>query len=335
VLSWDGQLTDDARLVVALARTAAGLGARILTYVSATALTGDGATLRDERTGAELTVRARAVVNATGVWADQLDPEVTLRPSRGSHLVVRNASLGEPRSAATVPVPGEPNRFLLVLPQPDGLTYIGLTDEPTTEVVDEPVAPAEDRDFLLATVNRVLDRPLTEDDVVGTYAGLRPLVAAPVGRAGAGTADLSRRHLVRRNAAGVVTVTGGKLTTYRKMAEDAVDAVGLTGRPCGTRRLPLVGAGPVPTGVPERLVRRYGSEAARVAAAGPLEPVAPGLPVLAAELAWGVTAEGALTVDDLLARRTRLALVAADAEAARPAAERALAERAPAAPRCH
>jgi glycerol-3-phosphate dehydrogenase len=105
-----------------------------------------------------------------------------------------------------------------------------------------------------------------------------------------------------------------------------VDALALTSRPCGTRRLPLVGAGPVPAGMPERLVRRYGADAARVAAAGPLEPVAPGLPVLAAELAWGVAAEGALTADDLLARRTRLALVAADAEAARPAAEQALAE---------
>lgn len=324
---WDGQLEDDARLVVALARTAAGHGARILTYCAATEVTGAGAAVRDVRTGACFDLRARHVINATGVWASELEPAVKLRPSRGSHIVVRAARLDSPAAVLTVPVTGERGRYLLVLPQPDGLVYIGLTDEEFHGRLPDQAAvtPAEEQ-FLLTAASTVLARPLQAADVVGRFAGFRPLLQA-AGR----TVDLSRRHMVHVAADGMVTVTGGKLTTYRAMAQDAVDRV--TDRRCRTRVLPLVGSGPAPPwrapDVPARLVRRFGSEAgAVVALAGTdrslLEPVVAGHGVLGVEFLWAVRHEGALTADDLLARRTRLALVPEDAAAARPFAESVL-----------
>jgi glycerol-3-phosphate dehydrogenase len=334
LLSWDGQLEDDARLVVAIARTAAGHGARVLTRTRVLSLHGSGAEVRDEVTGQVSTIKARAVVNATGVWAGQLVPEVSLRPSRGTHLVLRGSALPGLTVAVTAPVPGESNRFVLVLPQPDGQVYVGLTDEPVDGPVPDVPEPSESEvGFLLDVVGAVFDRPLHRADVVGAYAGLRPLLHSE-GR----TADLSRRHAVLTSSTGVVTVVGGKLTTYRQMAEDAVDAAvaqrGLIAGPCRTTRLPLVGAAPrdVLAGIeaPARLVRRYGTEAPAVlaAAAGlvdsPLRPVAPGSPVTMAEMLWGVTHEGALDLDDLLDRRTRIGLVPADRTLAEPAAREAL-----------
>jgi glycerol-3-phosphate dehydrogenase len=334
LLSWDGQLEDDARLVVAIARTAAAHGARVLTRTRVESLTGDGAEIRDELTGRTSTIRARAVVNATGVWAGQLVPEVTLRPSRGTHLVLRGSALPGLSVAVTAPVPGESNRFVLVLPQPDGQIYVGLTDEPVDGPVPDVPEPSESEiGFLLDVVGAVFEQPLHRSDVVGAYAGLRPLLHSE-GR----TADLSRRHAVLTSSTGVVTVVGGKLTTYRQMAEDAVDAAvaqrHLVADPCRTKDLPLVGAAPrdVLDGVeaPERLVRRYGTEAPDVLVAAsrlvedPLQPVAPGSPVTVAELIWGATHEGALDVDDLLDRRTRIGLVPADRALAEPVAREVL-----------
>jgi glycerol-3-phosphate dehydrogenase len=330
VMSWDGQLEDDARLVVALARTAASYGGRILTYTSAVSLRGDGATLRDERSGQTLEVRARAVVNATGVWADTLEPEVQLRPSKGTHVVLRASALNSPSAALFAQVPGESNRYVFALPHPDGTLHVGLTDDPIEDRPDVPIPTADEVRFLLDTLSPLLRRALTNDDVIGSFAGLRPLVAGtdPSRK----TADLSRRHLVHRSADGVLTVVGGKLTTYRKMAEDAIDAVGLTEAPCRTRDVPLVGAAARDTlGTVEalpRLVRRYGTEAPEVAAlvaADPQLAEVVGGSVLGAELAWGVLAEGALTVEDLVERRSRLSFVPEEAAAARPEAERILA----------
>ncbi|MFZ5871267.1 MAG: glycerol-3-phosphate dehydrogenase/oxidase [Actinomycetota bacterium] len=330
LLSWDGQLEDDARLVVAIARTAAGHGARILTRTRALALTGTGAEVRDELTGQVALVRARAVVNATGVWAGTLVPDVTLRPSRGTHLVLRGDSLPRLGAAVTAPVPGERNRFVLVLPQPDGHVYVGLTDEPADGLLPDVPQPTESEiGFLLDVAGAVFDAPLHRGDVVGAYAGLRPLLDA-AGR----TCDLSRRHAVLTSPDGVVTVVGGKLTTYRQMAQDAVDAaarrIGVPAPACRTARLPLVGAAPrqvlARQEAPSRLVRRYGTEAGAVLATArrlvddPMRPVAPGSPVTTAELVWGVTHEGALDVADLLDRRTRVGLVPADRAAAEPAA---------------
>ncbi|HZG92062.1 MAG TPA: glycerol-3-phosphate dehydrogenase/oxidase [Pseudonocardia sp.] len=324
-VSWDGQLIDDARLVVALARTAAGLGARVLTRCRATALTGDGARIRDELTGDAVDVRARAVVNAAGVWAGGLVDGVALRPSRGTHLVLPAAALGHPTAALTVPVGGSLSRYVFALPQPDGLVYLGITDEPADGPVPDVPEPTEaEIEMLLDVLNGALAVPVRRADVLGAFAGLRPLLAAGEGAG----ADLSRRHAVLTSADGVVTVVGGKLTTYRAMAQDAVDAAlaarGIAAPSSRTRRLPLVGAGPVPAGVPVRLVERYGAEAAAVARCGSLTPIADGVPTTPAELAWAVRHEGALDVDDLLDRRTRVGLVPAHRVRAEPAARRAL-----------
>lgn len=335
LLSWDGQLSDDARLVTALARTAAGHGARVLTRCRAVALTGDGALVRDELTGREISVRARAVVNAAGVWAGGLVEGVRLRPSRGTHIVLAAETLRGLSAGMQIPVPGAVSRFLLVLPQGDGRVYVGLTDEPADgPIPDVPEPSASEIGFLLDILGSALDAPVRRGDVIGAYAGLRPLL--DLGRGG-DTADISRRHAVLTSRDGVVTIVGGKLTTYRRMAQDAVDAAvrgrGLSAGPSRTARLPLVGAAPRDRldvlGAPSRLVRRYGTEAPLLTALGGedpalLEPVAPGLPVLGAELAWAVLHEGALDAADILDRRTRIGLVASDREAALPAAEAVL-----------
>ncbi|RFU38726.1 FAD-dependent oxidoreductase, partial [Actinomadura logoneensis] len=333
LLSWDGQLADDARLVTAIARTAAAHGARVLTRVRALSLDGSGAQVRDEVTGREFTVRARTVINATGVWAGGLVDGVRLRPSRGTHLVLDAASLGGPGAGLHIPVPGAANRFVLVIPQGDGRVYVGLTDEPADgPVPDVPEPTPAEIGFLLDILDSALDLPVRRADVLGAFAGLRPLLDDAHGA----TADISRRHAVLTSPDGVVTIVGGKLTTYRRMAEDAVDAAlartRLTAGPSRTSRIPLVGAArpDVLAGLdaPRRLVQRYGTEAPLVAAlaredASLLEPVVPGLPVLRAEFAWAVRHEGALDASDLLDRRTRLGLVPADRAAALASAEAA------------
>jgi glycerol-3-phosphate dehydrogenase len=335
LLSWDGQLADDARLVTAIARTAAAYGAKIITRCRALVLRGDGAEVRDTVTGTESVIRARAVVNATGVWAGTLAEGVRLRPSRGTHLVLRKESLGGLSAGLHLPVPGTSGHFALVLPQEDGRIYVGLTDEPADGPIPDVPEPSEaEIGFLLDLLDSALDVPVRRTDVAGAFAGLRPLLYGAEGS----TADLSRRHAVLTADNGVVTIVGGKLTTYRRMAEDAVDAMlassGLETGPCRTARLPLAGAAPAETlarlVAPAHLVRRYGTEATQVmalAAEDPslLEPVAPGSATIEAELAWAVRHEGALDEADLLDRRTRVGLVPADREAALPAARRALA----------
>lgn len=327
LLGFDGQLVDDARLVVALARTAAGLGARIVTRARVTTLTGSGAEIIDGLTGLPVEIRARAVINAAGVWAGQLVDSVHLRPSRGSHLVLDGARMGISSTALTVPVPGHFGRYALVLPQTDGRVYLGLTDEPVDGPIPSvPTVPESDVDFLLDVASTVLEHPLTRDDILGRYAGLRPLIDIP--GTSKRSADLSRHHAVVRAANGVITVIGGKLTTYRKMAADAVDAVDLPAGPSTTKSLPLVGAAPraelSTVDAPVRLVSRYGTEAATIHAMGELdptlaEPVAPGIPLTAAEVVWAVRQEGALDAADVLHRRTRIGLVPADLEVAMPA----------------
>ncbi|MDI6910715.1 glycerol-3-phosphate dehydrogenase/oxidase [Nocardioides sp.] len=358
VLGWDGQLEDDARLVTTIARTAASYGAHVRTRARVLEATGTSVRLRDELTGATTTVAARSVVNAAGVWAGGLVDGIRLRPSRGTHLVLREETLPGLTVSVFCPVPGETNRFVMVLPQPDGTVYVGLTDEPVDgEIPDVPQASEAEVGFLLDVVSAAFSHPLHRSDVVGTFAGLRPLLdLGGDGDDGDGdgtrTADLSRRHAVLTSSTGVITVVGGKLTTYRRMAEDAVDAaVAAAGPtlerrvgPCRTRELPLLGAAPraelAALELPARLVRRYGTDAALVldsarAVSGLpdeelLAPVAPHIPVTLAELLFGVTHEGAADVDDLLDRRTRVGLVPADRELAVPAARRALEIAAPA-----
>ncbi|MFI6102382.1 glycerol-3-phosphate dehydrogenase/oxidase [Lentzea sp. NPDC051213] len=287
LLSYDGQLVDDARLVVALARTAAGYGARIIARAKVLALQGDGAEATDTLTGTTFTVRAKAVINATGVWAGTLAP-VNLRPSRGSHLVVDARNVGISGTALTIPVPGQRNRYAFLLPQANGRAYLGLTDEPVDEIPDVPQVPESDVDFLLTTASEFLQRKLTRADVIGSYAGLRPLLEAE-----GTTADLSRHHAVLKAPNGVITIVGGKLTTYRRMAADAVNATNLTQIPCRTKDIRLVNDRPEPT-----------------------TPIAPG--VTEADVVHAIRHEGALDVDDILDRRTRIGLVPQDREKAAP-----------------
>lgn len=336
-LAYDGQLIDDARLVTAVARTAAQHGARVLTRVAASHATGTSVRLTDQFTDESFDVTARAVINASGVWAGEVDPSIKLRPSRGTHLVFDAAAFGNPVAALTIPIPGEINRFVFAMPEQLGRVYLGLTDEDAPGPIPDVPQPAPDEvSFLLDTVNTALDVALTPSDVIGAYAGLRPLIDTGTGR----TADVSREHAVVESPSGVISVIGGKLTEYRFMAEDVLDRAiqvrGLAATGCRTRNLPLVGApaNPVatlrhPMEMPGSLVARFGAEAPKVIAAAacerPTEPVADGIDVIRAEFEFAVTHEGALAVDDIVDRRTRVGLVETDRERVLAAAEEMLA----------
>ena len=337
LLNYDGQLIDDARLVVAVARTAAQHGARILTRVAASEATGSSVRLTDTLSGQSIDLAARAVINAAGVWAAEVDQSIKLRPSRGTHLVFDAASLGNPTAALTIPIPGETNRFVFAMPEQLGRVYLGLTDEESPgPIPDVPESTPEEIDFLLVTVNTALQTALTVADVRGAYAGLRPLIDSGGGK----TADLSREHAVLESDSGLFSVVGGKLTEYRYMAEDALDravaARRLHAGPCRTRNLPLVGApanpgvaGGIPDGIPPSLVARYGAESADVVGSAscehPTAPAVEGLDVTRAEFEFAVTHEGALDVGDILDRRTRIGLVDADRVRAVQAAQEFLA----------
>ena len=326
LLAYDGQLIDDARLVAAVARTAAQQGARILTYTAASEVTGMSLRVTDQRSGESFDMSARAVINATGVWAGEIDPSLKLRPSRGTHLVFDAAALGNPTAALTIPIPGELNRFVFAMPEQLGRVYLGLTDEDAPgPIPDVPQPTSGEVSFLLDVVNTALGIRLESADVIGAYAGLRPLIDTGAGR----TADVSRNHAVVESPSGVISVIGGKLTEYRHMAQDVLDRAielrGLTAGECRTRNLPLVGAPANPgssvapmAGLPESLVLRYGAEAANVIAVAtcerPVDPVAEGIDVTRAEFEYAISHEGALTVDDIVDRRTRIGLVAADRE---------------------
>lgn len=331
LLAYDGQLIDDARLVTAVARTAAQHGARILTRVAASDATGTSVRLTDQLTGEAFDLTARVVINAAGVWAGEIDGSIKLRPSRGTHLVFDAEAFGNPTAALTVPIPGELNRFIFAMPEQLGRVYLGLTDEDAPgPIPDVPQPTSDEIGFLLDTVNTALATSLGPDDVRGAYAGLRPLIDTGEGR----TADVSRDHAVVESGNGVLSVIGGKLTEYRYMAEDvlnrAVALRALGAGECRTRNLPLVGAPGNPVSserrgdLPASLVARFGAEASNVIAAAtcdrPTELVADGIDVTRAEFEYAVTHEGALAADDVLDRRTRIGLVAADRERAAAAA---------------
>ncbi len=348
---------DDARLTLAVLRTAVlDHGAVAANYADVTAIVTDRAgnvhgarvspavtpgvagAFGDAAVGPELEVRARVVVNATGVWADDVRALAegrhpgTLRPAKGVHVTVR-ADLLPCDVAAVLPVRGD-RRSVFVVPWPEGgRTYVGTTDTDYAGSLEDPACTPEDVEYLLAAVNASTTAGLAARDVTAVWAGLRPLLGPAGGRrVSARTADLSRRHSVRTSAGGLVTVTGGKLTTYRRMAEDTVDVVARAlGRGGGadrsvTRKLKLRGApgGPVgPAARADRLFARYGTEADAVRAlcaerAELAEPVVEGLPYLGAEVVYAVREEMAQSVEDALSRRTRAVLY--DALAAAKAA---------------
>ncbi len=338
-LYYDAQ-TDDARLVIATMRSAAQAGALVASYAQVTGLIKPdgrvgGATVHDALSGRASTVRAFVVVNATGPWVDQVrrldDPgaEPLLRLTKGVHVAVPRQRVGHTRAVAlTSPIDG---RVMFVLPWGD-LSYIGTTDTDDDESPDEVRATAADVVYLLRSANAFFPHArLAPPDVVVTWAGLRPLLrpARDVAPSGA-----SREHRVVESASGLVTIAGGKLTTYRVMARDAVDRVAtrlraLDGRPRAPRaptdRLPLPGGETVDLeglikaardrGVSEttarHLVGAYGSEAAAVLNQVDREralgrPIVTGHPVLWAEVAHAVEREMALRLSDVLVRRLHL-----------------------------
>jgi glycerol-3-phosphate dehydrogenase len=332
---WDAR-ADDARLTLAVARTAVlDHGAVAANHAPVTELVRDrsgrvtGARV-DAGSGSPVEVSASVVVNAGGVWADDVSALAghghprSLRPAKGVHVTVPFDRL-PCAAAAVVPVAGD-HRSVFVVPWPEGgFVYVGTTDTDYDGPLDDPACTPADVDYLLGAVNAATTAELTRRDVTAVWSGLRPLVAPGPRRRSARTADLSRRHRVTVGTDGVVTVTGGKLTTYRKMAADAVDlVVRRLGRPVGpvTRRLPLHGA-PAP-GFPSpegHLGARYGTEAPAVAAlaeAHPAlaDPVVDGLPYIGAEVVWAVRAEMARTLADVLDRRLRARLLDARATAA-------------------
>ena len=248
-----------------------------------------------------------------------------MRPAKGVHITVPWTRVRN-EIAMFVPNPAD-GRSVFVVPWGD-VTYIGTTDDDYDGDIDHPQCTAADVTYLLDVVNRALVDPLTEADVIGTWAGLRPLLAADDDEK---TADLSRRHGIRVSGAGVVTITGGKLTTYRAMARDTIDQVDqvLDGkhRRCHTKHLPLTGARgyrpPAPDAAPldVHLAGRYGTEAAAVralVASDPTlgEPLVPGLPYVRAEAVYAVRSEMARTLDDVLDRRTRCRMLDRAATAA-------------------
>ncbi len=329
-LNYDGQMIDDARLVMAVARTAAEHEARIITRCAATHLTGTSATLTDVLTGDTYTVRAKAVVNATGVWAGTVEPTISIRPSRGTHLVFDAEKFGNPTGSLVFPLKGSFTRFLFIIPEQFGRCYLGLTDEESPgDIPDVPETPDTDIAFLLDGVNQSLGMHLTTDDVRGVFTGLRPLIDAGSGQ----TADVSRKHAIITSPDGVVSVVGGKYTEYRLMAEETIDAVleatGISTATCKTKTLPLVGApGHIESmhidmtrynELPESMIARFGYEAPTVLSTAtisdPLGKIA-GLDVTRAEIEFAFTHEGALNIDDVLDRRTRIGLVPEDRQQA-------------------
>jgi glycerol-3-phosphate dehydrogenase len=328
---------DDARLTLTVARTAvldhgavAVNGAYLVGIDKDAAGRVRGATV--EADGREITVRCNAIVNAAGVWSDEVrtvdegaDPD-SIRPAKGIHITVPWDKIRND-IAVVVPVPKD-KRAIFVVPWGD-LTYIGTTDTDYDGPLDDPEVTSEDVQYLL---DAMAFTGITRDDIVGSWAGLRPLVkAADSGR----TADLSRRHKVTPSPSGVVTITGGKLTTYREMAADTVDAVvkdlgnrveGISRR-SRTKKLPLRGAAGYETlansddEVVSHLANRYGGESSIVLAlidgdASLGEPLVAGLPYLRAEAVYAAQHEMARSVDDVLSRRTRARLLARDASAA-------------------
>ena len=335
LLYHDG-VEDDARYTLAVARTAIAAGALAVTRVRATGIrpSSSGAieALRaiDLTTDAEMDIATAAVVDATGVWAAEPGHpfgggSIRILPSRGAHLVVPRARIPN-QIGLTIRVPG---KIVFLVPWPDHW-LIGTTDAPFEGPAARPSAAGWEVDKLLDTVNATMDVDLTRADVVGTFAGLRPLIAPSDGS----TVKASREHRITVGSNGVVRIGGGKYTTYRVMARDVIDAVlgpaEAKARPSDTAERRLVGAAEpdalarivdeiatipaVAAASPDaalRLVDRHGTEAPAVVALGAeldlIRPLVAGRPFLEAEVAWAARHELARSIDDVLARRTRLA----------------------------
>ena len=320
--------TDDVRLVLTVLSEAERFGTVSANRVEALAVDPAGIRARDAETGTEFLLRTDNVINATGVWADRIRPgelaseaEVPqIRPSRGTHILLRHADL--PLVSGAI-VPAGENRTIFALPW-YGMSLIGTTDNNYASELDHIKPAGDDIDYLLAAVNRFFGRQLTAADIQGAFAGVRPLISTGDSRK---SVDISRKAELYETSSGMITITGGKLTTWRRMAKMAVDAVvERDGRyaPCRTDRIPL--GQPVPadrlTRVPgvadpsyEHLAGRYGDRAERVLALAQehrelAKPILRGHPDLLAEVTFAAAEEQARSVGDVLLRRTRLGLLA-------------------------
>ena len=320
--------TDDVRLVLTVLSEAERFGTVAANRVEALAVDPAGIRARDAETGTEFLLRTDNVINATGVWADRIRPgelaseaEVPqIRPSRGTHILLRHADL--PLVSGAI-VPAGENRTIFALPW-YGMSLIGTTDNNYASELDHIKPAGDDIDYLLAAVNRFFGRQLTAADIQGAFAGVRPLISTGDSRK---SVDISRKAELYETSSGMITITGGKLTTWRRMAKMAVDAVvERDGRyaPCRTDRIPL--GQPVPadrlTRVPgvadpsyEHLAGRYGDRAERVLALAQehrelAKPILRGHPDLLAEVTFAAAEEQARSVGDVLLRRTRLGLLA-------------------------
>jgi glycerol-3-phosphate dehydrogenase len=323
--------TNDSKLVATIVRTAVEQGALVANYTEATGFVQEhgriaGVEARDTLTGETYSIAARHVVNAAGVWAEKVeslgtrDPQVQVLPAKGIHLVVEAAKVGVTRDAVVLPET-EDGRLIFIVPW-QGRAVIGTTDTPGGD--------ADEIAYVLRTTNSSIRAQLTEADIISTYAGYRPLVRA---RDGAKSAALARTHAVLSSPNGLVTIVGGKLTTYRRMAQDTVDTLelhGLNVRASVTDHLPLAGAdgyGHWKHALPDAAARRgldaevaahllqsYGSDAPLL-----LEMIdndvllaarmTPDVPVIFAEAQFAARYEMAMMVEDVLARRTRLSLI--------------------------
>ena len=332
-------MEDDARYTLAVLRTARREGGLAVTRVRAVHALREGeriagATVRDELTGAEFDVRATTVLDATGVWGSRPDrpfggerATFNVLPSRGTHIVVPRERIPV-KTGVTIRVPG---KVAFMVPWPRHWV-IGTTDEPFKGPVDRPSASGAEVDKILAALNGAFDANVTRADIVGTFAGLRPLIA-PSGASS--TVKVSREHKVAVEDRGLVRISGGKYTTYRLMARDAIDAVlgdDAKDRPSGTAELPIIGAAPraeldalaarlahepgMDAEAAQSLVDRHGTEAVEVLAMGRgrdlVRPLVAGHPFLEAEVAWAAERELAMALDDIMTRRMRLSMTLPD-----------------------
>ena len=336
--------TDDARLVLAVVQAARRYGALTVTHAEVVGLTSEdgrvtGATVLDRFSGETVTIRARHVVNATGVWVDQLqgfeEPGRTavVQPSKGVHVVVPRERLPLLQASILLPSKQGDGRSMFAIPW-GRQTILGTTDTPYDGHLDGLSLTQDDLDYVLASGNAVFKRDLVQDDVLGAWAGVRPLIKQE------GTdsmSDISRRHTLVEGQGGLLTITGGKLTTYRRMAKDVVDRIvdrdGTKAR-CRTDEINISGTRPMaellaemrglarglglPEEVAESLVRQCGETASHVLSLVQADrslgaPLSPHAPHIAAEVVHAARSEGAASVDDVFSRRMRLSLRAKDA----------------------
>ena len=329
VIYYDGQF-DDARLAIELASTAASQGAVVLNYAPVVRLVKKsnvvgGLVARDEETGREIAVEGKVVVNATGPFTDSVrrldeaDDPPMIRPSQGVHIVLPREFL--PGTSAFMVPHTDDGRVLFAIPW-QGRVVVGTTDTPIESVSFEPRPLPEEIDFLLEHTARYLTKDPGRPDILSAFAGIRPLASATESSQ---TAAISRDHTVHISRSGLVTLAGGKWTTYRKMAEDTIDqaalVAGLEEKPSVTAELRIHGYHSDPSSFGD--LARYGAEAPSVAALLREDPrhgetIHPALEVKAGEVVWAARREMARSVEDVLSRRTRALVL--DARAALEAA---------------